>query len=217
MLVKQGWVERDTAEWHDLGTVPTGCPLRVVHPRSVAKCSSTPPQTALHPTPSSQHTHTVTSTSTSPSPPPQPSPQYPSPAPLTHTPHPHSFTDIKMKEQSVEDMMKGRKVFQPPRFMTVPQAAEQLLTVIQRRRDQGRPFTGECVAVCVCVCVCACVCVCVSVCVCVCVCVCMCVCVCVCVCVCMCVCMCAWVHVSYLPVVNLVTPVLGGQTLTVLL
>ena len=71
----------------------------------------------------------------------------------THTlpPHPHLCTDIKMKEQSVEDMMKGRKVFQPPRFMTAPQAAKQLLTVIQRRRDQGSPFTGVCVRVCVCV------------------------------------------------------------------
>ena len=48
--------------------------------------------------------------------------------------------------------MKGRKVFQPPRFMTAPQAAEQLLTVIQRRRDQGSPFTGVCMRACVCLC-----------------------------------------------------------------
>lgn len=33
---------------------------------------------------------------------------------------------------------RGRKVFEPPRYMTVSQAAEQLLTVLQRRRDEGK-------------------------------------------------------------------------------
>ncbi|KAI4790538.1 hypothetical protein KUCAC02_034569 [Chaenocephalus aceratus] len=29
------------------------------------------------------------------------------------------WTDIKVKEQSVENMMRGKKIFEPPRFMTV--------------------------------------------------------------------------------------------------
>lgn len=35
--------------------------------------------------------------------------------------------DIKVKEQSEEDLIRGRMIFQPPRFMTVSQACQQLL------------------------------------------------------------------------------------------
>jgi diphthine methyl ester synthase len=35
--------------------------------------------------------------------------------------------DIKIKEQSEEDLIRGRMVFQPPRFMTVNQAARQMI------------------------------------------------------------------------------------------
>ena len=48
-----------------------------------------------------------------------------------------------MKEQSVENLMKGRKIYEPPRFMTVDQAAEQLLTVIERRKEAGQPFSSR--------------------------------------------------------------------------
>ena len=51
--------------------------------------------------------------------------------------------DIKMKEQSVENLMKGRKIYEPPRFMTAGQAAEQLLTVIERRKEAGQPFPSR--------------------------------------------------------------------------
>eukprot|EP01064_Diplonema_japonicum_P018115 TRINITY_DN26806_c0_g1_i1.p1 TRINITY_DN26806_c0_g1~~TRINITY_DN26806_c0_g1_i1.p1 ORF type:complete len:290 (+),score=82.14 TRINITY_DN26806_c0_g1_i1:71-940(+) len=37
--------------------------------------------------------------------------------------------DIKVKEQSIENMARGRKIYEPPRFMTVAQAAEQVLEV----------------------------------------------------------------------------------------
>eukprot|EP00729_Bicosta_minor_P009622 gene9622-7105_t len=40
--------------------------------------------------------------------------------------------DIKVKEQSIEDMIRGRKVFQPPRFMTINQCVEQLLEVEEK-------------------------------------------------------------------------------------
>lgn len=43
--------------------------------------------------------------------------------------------DIKVKEQSYEDMARGRKVFQPPRYMTVGQCAEQMLEVEEARKE----------------------------------------------------------------------------------
>lgn len=39
--------------------------------------------------------------------------------------------DIKVKEQSEEDLVRGRMVFQPPRFMRVNQAAQQILEAAQ--------------------------------------------------------------------------------------
>ncbi|GCC33083.1 hypothetical protein chiPu_0011550, partial [Chiloscyllium punctatum] len=45
--------------------------------------------------------------------------------------------DIKVKEQSLENLMRGKKIFEPPRFMSVNQAAEQLLEIIENRRDKG--------------------------------------------------------------------------------
>lgn len=35
--------------------------------------------------------------------------------------------DIKVKEQSLENMARGRKIYEPPRYMTVGQCAQQLL------------------------------------------------------------------------------------------
>lgn len=37
---------------------------------------------------------------------------------------------------------RGKKVFEPPRYMTVNQAVEQLLQVVQNRREQGEEL-GE--------------------------------------------------------------------------
>ncbi len=48
--------------------------------------------------------------------------------------HTLCLLDIKVKERSVEDMMRGREVFQPPRFMTVAQAARQLVDIAEQRR-----------------------------------------------------------------------------------
>lgn len=39
------------------------------------------------------------------------------------------WPDIKVKEQTVENLMKGRPIFEPPRYMTVNQAAQQLMEV----------------------------------------------------------------------------------------
>ncbi|XP_020370538.1 diphthine methyl ester synthase [Rhincodon typus] len=51
--------------------------------------------------------------------------------------HTLCLLDIKVKEQSLENLMRGRKIFEPPRFMSVSQAAEQLLEIIENRRDKG--------------------------------------------------------------------------------
>jgi diphthamide biosynthesis methyltransferase len=51
--------------------------------------------------------------------------------------------DIKVKEQSDENLARGRKVFEPPRFMTCQQAAQQLLSAVQVRREGKETSTPE--------------------------------------------------------------------------
>ncbi|KAG7265180.1 hypothetical protein CRUP_030294 [Coryphaenoides rupestris] len=51
--------------------------------------------------------------------------------------HSLCLLDIKVKEQSIENLMRGKKVYEPPRFMSVSQAAQQLLEILQKRREQG--------------------------------------------------------------------------------
>uniref|UniRef100_UPI00398F30FD diphthine methyl ester synthase n=1 Tax=Pristiophorus japonicus TaxID=55135 RepID=UPI00398F30FD len=51
--------------------------------------------------------------------------------------HTLCLLDIKVKEQSLENLMRGKKIFEPPRFMSVNEAAEQLLEIIENRRDKG--------------------------------------------------------------------------------
>lgn len=46
--------------------------------------------------------------------------------------------DIKVAEPSIENLARGRKIPEPPRFMTCAQAAEQLLQVIDLKREQIR-------------------------------------------------------------------------------
>lgn len=43
--------------------------------------------------------------------------------------------DIKVKEQSLENLARGRKVFEPPRFMTVAQCAAQMLEIEEIRHE----------------------------------------------------------------------------------
>ncbi|KAG4428255.1 diphthine synthase [Cadophora sp. M221] len=45
--------------------------------------------------------------------------------------------DIKVKEQSLENMARGRKVYEPPRYMTVGQCAEQLLEIEKVKKEAG--------------------------------------------------------------------------------
>ena len=43
--------------------------------------------------------------------------------------------DIKIKEQSLANLARGRKVYEPPRFMTVAQCASQMLETEEERRE----------------------------------------------------------------------------------
>ena len=43
--------------------------------------------------------------------------------------------DIKVKEQSLENLARGRKIYEPPRFMTVAECASQMLEIEQERRE----------------------------------------------------------------------------------
>lgn len=44
--------------------------------------------------------------------------------------------DIKVKEQSLENLARGRRIFEPPRFMTVAQCASQMLET-EHSRGEG--------------------------------------------------------------------------------
>ncbi|XP_006643140.1 diphthine methyl ester synthase isoform X1 [Lepisosteus oculatus] len=50
--------------------------------------------------------------------------------------HTLCLLDIKVKEQSLENLMRGRKIYEPPRYMSVKQAAQQLLEIVHNRREQ---------------------------------------------------------------------------------
>lgn len=53
--------------------------------------------------------------------------------------------DIKVKEQSLENMARGRKIYEPPRYMTVAQCASQMLE-IEEERGEG-VYTGDSLAI----------------------------------------------------------------------
>ena len=43
--------------------------------------------------------------------------------------------DIKVREQSLENMARGRKVYEPPRYMTVAQCAQQMLEIEAQKKE----------------------------------------------------------------------------------
>ncbi|CCW65616.1 unnamed protein product [Phytomonas sp. EM1] len=55
--------------------------------------------------------------------------------------------DIKVKEMSDEDLARGRKVYQPPRYMTIKQAIEQVLEVEQKKNGGAIAADGSTFAV----------------------------------------------------------------------
>jgi len=54
--------------------------------------------------------------------------------------HTLCLLDIKTKEQTIENLMRGRKIYEPPRFMTVAQALEQLREI---EKDRGEGIAAD--------------------------------------------------------------------------
>ncbi|KAJ5937704.1 Diphthine methyl ester synthase [Penicillium verhagenii] len=56
--------------------------------------------------------------------------------------------DIKVKEQSMENLARGRRIYEPPRYMTVAQCAQQMLEVEEDRKERclcaRSPGNGSC-------------------------------------------------------------------------
>lgn len=55
--------------------------------------------------------------------------------------------DIKVKEQSIENMARGRLIYEPPRYMDIATAAQQLLEVEENRNEKAYTPETPCVAV----------------------------------------------------------------------
>ncbi|GMM38476.1 diphthine synthase [Saccharomycopsis crataegensis] len=55
--------------------------------------------------------------------------------------------DIKVKEQSIENLMRGNNIFEPPRYMSISTAAQQLIEVEQTRQEAAYDENTMCVAV----------------------------------------------------------------------
>lgn len=55
--------------------------------------------------------------------------------------------DIKVKEQSIENMARGRLIYEPPRYMDIATAAKQLLEIEEVRGEQAYTPNTPCVAV----------------------------------------------------------------------
>ena len=55
--------------------------------------------------------------------------------------------DIKVKEQSIENLARGRAIFEPPRYMNIETAAKQLLEVEEARSQQAYTENTPCVAI----------------------------------------------------------------------
>jgi len=61
--------------------------------------------------------------------------------------HTLCLLDIKVKEPNLEAMMRGKVLYDPPRFMTVAQAAEQLLEIVASRENSALKSSDRCVGV----------------------------------------------------------------------
>lgn len=54
-----------------------------------------------------------------------------------HGLHTLCLLDIKVKEPTMESLCRKKKEFMPPRFMSVSEAADQLLQILQSKREGG--------------------------------------------------------------------------------
>ena len=56
---------------------------------------------------------------------------------LSRGQHTLCLLDIKVKEQSEENMARGRKIFEPPRFMSTTVACQQLSAIVEKLAEDG--------------------------------------------------------------------------------
>lgn len=61
--------------------------------------------------------------------------------------HTLCLLDIKVKEPSLESLARGRKVYEPPRFMSIATAVDQLLEIEQKRRENAYDENTMCIGV----------------------------------------------------------------------
>mmetsp|Transcript_48523 Transcript_48523/g.125908 ORF Transcript_48523/g.125908 Transcript_48523/m.125908 type:complete len:271 (-) Transcript_48523:432-1244(-) len=61
--------------------------------------------------------------------------------------HTLCLLDIKVKEQTIENLMRGNKIFEPPRFMSVNQALDQFVEVEESKKENISPLDRMCVGV----------------------------------------------------------------------
>jgi len=50
--------------------------------------------------------------------------------------HTLCLLDIKVKEQSMENLLRGRKIYEPPRYMTINTCISQLLEIESNRKEE---------------------------------------------------------------------------------
>ncbi|KSA00038.1 Diphthine methyl ester synthase [Debaryomyces fabryi] len=55
--------------------------------------------------------------------------------------------DIKVKEQSIENMARGKLIYEPPRYMNIETAATQLLEIEEIRQEKAYTPNTPCVAI----------------------------------------------------------------------
>ncbi|CEM12609.1 unnamed protein product [Vitrella brassicaformis CCMP3155] len=56
--------------------------------------------------------------------------------------HTLCLLDIKVKEQTLQNMLRGNQIFEAPRFMTVNQAVDEILEVHEKRQELAQPVRG---------------------------------------------------------------------------
>ncbi|OAV99054.1 diphthine synthase [Puccinia triticina 1-1 BBBD Race 1] len=57
--------------------------------------------------------------------------------------HTLCLLDIKVKEQSDENLARGRKIYEKPRYMTITTAIEQILSIMEELKQADESLTGE--------------------------------------------------------------------------
>jgi len=58
--------------------------------------------------------------------------------------HTLCLLDIKVKEQSTENLLRGRKIYEPPRYMSINTCISQLLEIEEKRKEEVYTASTKC-------------------------------------------------------------------------